>query len=179
MLSSSEIKDNAAHMLPLSAIMNRLSVDSKLHKVLAHRAELNNLAFIFSLQRPLMSQWLMLFAEYHRHTKLSHLLDLLSFCLTLSRSLSLPRSLSHTHTGSCSLALSHACCRVRCRTRSSPWQMSRRLRKTPRTIRPVTRRRRSIASPFAKQWRSCDVGFACSTVQLHASRTGIYIYIYI
>jgi len=32
MLSSSEIKDNAAHMLPLSAIMNRLSVDSKLHK---------------------------------------------------------------------------------------------------------------------------------------------------
>jgi len=27
-----DVKDNAAHMLPLSAIMNRLSVDSKLHQ---------------------------------------------------------------------------------------------------------------------------------------------------
>jgi len=32
MLMGSDVKDNAAHMLPLSAIMNRLSVDSKLHQ---------------------------------------------------------------------------------------------------------------------------------------------------
>ena len=36
MLMKSDVKDNAARVLPLSAIMNRLKVDSALHKVLMH-----------------------------------------------------------------------------------------------------------------------------------------------